>query len=116
MNHLAALPAACGRTPITGSSGLVALISAVAEGNLCISWDLHQSGWTRALLKPAEAACDDRLPQIRSEGGAVKTFFVREAQKSEKWLRTVLASYSAGATQALVGRASWSKPLSSRST
>ena len=35
---------------MTGMSGLVALISAVAEGNLCISWDLHQSGWTRALL------------------------------------------------------------------
>src|SRR5262249_170544 len=38
-------------------------------------WDLHQSGWTRALLEPAEAAVTVRKPEIGSEGGAVKSFF-----------------------------------------
>ena len=66
---------------MTGMSGLVAPISALAEGNLCISWDLHQSGWTRALLEPAEAACDVRKGEIGSEGGAVKSFLRREEQK-----------------------------------
>jgi hypothetical protein len=34
---------------MTGISGLVAPISALAEWNYRISWDLHQAGWTRAL-------------------------------------------------------------------
>src|SRR6185503_18744331 len=50
------MPAACGRRPMTGRSGLHAPIRELADGNLSISWDLHQSGWTRALLEPAEAA------------------------------------------------------------
>ena len=52
----AARPAACGRKPMTGLSGVTAPISALADVYLSISWDLHQSGWTRALLEPAEAA------------------------------------------------------------
>jgi hypothetical protein len=41
---------------MTGLSGLAAPISALADVYLSIAWDLHQSGWTRALLEPAEAA------------------------------------------------------------
>src|SRR3990172_10135675 len=93
MNHLAARPAACGRTPITGRSGLVAPIRALADGKLCISWDLHQSGWTRALLEPAEAACDENC-EIRSRGGAVKTFLPPRHKNRKIGLSASRARYS----------------------
>src|SRR5262245_52458509 len=84
MNHRAARAAAWGRTPITGMSGLVAPIRALADGNLRISWDLHQSSWTRALLEPAEAAVKVRMREIGNEGGCVKTSFRRRDKKS-RW-------------------------------
>jgi hypothetical protein len=54
-------------------SGLFAPIRALADGNLRISWDLHQSSWTRALLEPAETAVECWRGDIGVEGGGVKT-------------------------------------------
>src|SRR5262249_41035846 len=70
--------------PKTARSGFSAPINAPADGNLCISWDLHQSGWTRALLEPAEAAVIVRSPEIGCEGGAVKSFFLAPSGKAKK--------------------------------
>src|SRR5262245_66059896 len=82
MNQRAARAAAWGRRPITGMSGLFAAIRALADGNLRMSWDLHQSSWTRALLEPAETGVQFRKGEIGPEGGAVKTPFRVRVKKT----------------------------------